>query len=157
MGADLSKYEIVGTGLRVYFPGLKSALIDQPKAPNRQIGGLSGGIDGGLAAKIIELIRADDTVTVSEMAESLGIPKRTIEREMKRAIIIGSPGAGKSTFARQVRDITGLPLYYLDMIWHLPDRITITKDEFDQKLMDILKTNTWIIHWRSALPEPKHV
>ena len=52
--------------------------------PNRQIGGLSGGIDGGLAAKIIELIRADDTVTVSEMAESLGIPKRTIEREMKR-------------------------------------------------------------------------
>jgi adenylate kinase family enzyme len=68
-----------------------------------------------------------------------------LRNRMKRAIIIGSPGAGKSTFARQVRDITGLPLYYLDMIWHLPDRTTITKDEFDQKLMDILKTNTWII------------
>ena len=64
---------------------------------------------------------------------------------MKRIIVIGSPGAGKSTFARQLRDITGLPLYYLDMIWHLPDRTTITKDEFDQKLMDILKTDTWII------------
>ena len=63
---------------------IKSALIDQPKVPNRQIGGLSGGIDGGLAEKIIEYIRAYDTVTVSEMAESLGIPKRTIEREMKR-------------------------------------------------------------------------
>ena len=84
LGAELPKYEIIGTGLRVYFPALKSALIDQPKAPNRQIGGLSGGIDGGLAEKIIEFIRADDTVTVSEMAESLGIPKRTIEREMKR-------------------------------------------------------------------------
>ena len=84
MGAELPKYEIIGTGLRVYFPALKSALIDQPKTPNRQNGGLSGGIDGGLAEKIIELIRVDDTVTVSEMAESLGIPKRTIEREMKR-------------------------------------------------------------------------
>ena len=27
---------------------------------------------------------------------------------MKRIIVIGSPGAGKSTFARQLRDITGL-------------------------------------------------
>ena len=33
LGADIPKYEIVGTGLRVYFPALKSALIDQPKAP----------------------------------------------------------------------------------------------------------------------------
>ena len=59
--------------------------------------------------------------------------------------MIGSPGAGKSTFARQLRDKTGLPLYYLDMIWHLPDRTTITKEEFDQKLMDILNTDSWII------------
>ena len=58
---------------------------------------------------------------------------------MKRIIVIGSPGAGKSTFARQLRDITGLPLYYLDMIWHLPDRTTITKDEFDQKLKSLMR------------------
>ena len=64
---------------------------------------------------------------------------------MKRIIVIGSPGAGKSTFARQLRDRTGLPLYYLDMIWHLPDRTNITKEEFDQKLRDILNTDSWII------------
>lgn len=64
---------------------------------------------------------------------------------MKRIIVIGSPGAGKSTFARQLRDKTGLPLYYLDMIWHLPDRTNITREEFDQKLRDILKTDSWII------------
>lgn len=64
---------------------------------------------------------------------------------MKRIIVIGSPGAGKSTFARQLRDKTGLPLYYLDMIWHLPDRTTITKEEFDRKLKDILNTDSWII------------
>ena len=63
----------------------------------------------------------------------------------KRVIVIGSPGAGKSTFARQLRDWVGLPLYYLDMIWHLPDRTTITAEEFDQKLMGILNSDRWII------------
>ena len=46
---------------------------------------------------------------------------------MKRVIVIGSPGAGKSTFAGKLRDRTGLPLYYLDMIWHLSDRTNITQ------------------------------
>ena len=63
---------------------MESALIDESKTPHRHDGGLSGGIDGGLAEKIIELIRIDGTVTVSAIAESLGIPKRTIEREMKK-------------------------------------------------------------------------
>lgn len=48
---------------------------------------------------------------------------------MKKVLILGCPGAGKSTFARKLRDKTGLPLYYLDMIWHKPDRTTITKQE----------------------------
>ena len=64
---------------------------------------------------------------------------------MKKVIIIGSPGAGKSTFARKLRDKTGLPLCYLDMIWHRPDRTTITREEFDSRLMDILVTDNWII------------
>ena len=68
----------------MYFPAFKSALIDQPNTQSRHGGGLSGGIDGGLAEKIMELISADDTITVSAIAELLGIPKRTIEREMKK-------------------------------------------------------------------------
>ena len=53
--------------------------------------------------------------------------------------MIGSPGAGKSTFSRKLRDKTGLPLHYLDMMWHLPDRTTISKEEFDNRLTEILK------------------
>lgn len=68
---------------------------------------------------------------------------------MKRIIVIGSPGAGKSTFSRQLRDKTGLPLYYLDMIWHLPDRTTITKDEFDEKLAEILKKDSLMWYKKS--------
>lgn len=64
---------------------------------------------------------------------------------LKRIIIIGSPGAGKSTFARKLRDITGLPLHYLDLIYHKPDRTTILREEFDAKLKEILASERWII------------
>ncbi len=64
---------------------------------------------------------------------------------MKKIIVIGSPGAGKSTFSRRLKNITGLPLYHLDMIWHKPDKTNISKEEFDRRLEDILVTDKWII------------
>ena len=64
---------------------------------------------------------------------------------MKRVIVIGCPGAGKSTFARQVQKKTGLPLYHLDMIWHKPDKTNISREEFDESLKEILSKDRWII------------
>ncbi|MGN1114490.1 MAG: adenylate kinase [Oscillospiraceae bacterium] len=64
---------------------------------------------------------------------------------MKKILVIGCPGSGKSTFARHLRDITGLPLYYLDMIWHKADKSNITESEFDCKLSRILSKDKWII------------
>lgn len=63
----------------------------------------------------------------------------------QKIIIIGSPGAGKSTFARKLRDITGLPLHYLDLLWHKPDRTTVSREEFYAKLEEILASDNWII------------
>lgn len=63
----------------------------------------------------------------------------------KKIIVIGSPGAGKSTFARKLRDKTGLPLYCLDMIWHKPDKTNVTVEEFDARLSEILDKDEWII------------
>ena len=62
-----------------------------------------------------------------------------------RIIIIGSPGAGKSTFARKLRDVSGLPLYYLDRIYHRADRTTVSRAEFDTALGRILDREKWII------------
>ena len=62
-----------------------------------------------------------------------------------KVLILGCPGAGKSTFARKLRDKTGLPLFYLDMIKHKLDRTTITSDEFDKKLREILDKSQWIM------------
>lgn len=80
IGAELPVYELTGTTLRIRFKALESALIDQPNTPNRQ----GGGIDGGLAERIIDLIRANNTITVLELSEALETPKRTVEREMKK-------------------------------------------------------------------------
>lgn len=62
-----------------------------------------------------------------------------------KAIVIGCPGAGKSTFARILHEKTHLPLYYLDMLWHKPDRTTVSRDEFDEGLKEILSKDEWII------------
>lgn len=64
---------------------------------------------------------------------------------MKKIIVIGCPGAGKSTFARELRDLTGLPLIYLDRLWHKADRTTVTRDEFDRTLTQAMAADEWII------------
>lgn len=64
---------------------------------------------------------------------------------MERVIVIGCPGGGKSTFSRELYKITGLPVFYLDMIYHKPDKTTVSNREFDEKLGDILNQDKWII------------
>lgn len=64
---------------------------------------------------------------------------------MKKIIVIGCPGSGKTTFAEKLRDRTGLPLFYLDAIWHKPDRTHISREEYDSRLSEILSLESWII------------
>lgn len=64
---------------------------------------------------------------------------------LERVLVIGSPGAGKSTLARGLRDALGLPLVYLDMIWHKPDGTNVTRAEFDERLTEALGGERWII------------
>ena len=64
---------------------------------------------------------------------------------MRKIIIIGCPGAGKSAFARKLNQKLSFPLYYLDMIWHKPDKTTCSREVFDGKLREILEKDTWII------------
>lgn len=64
---------------------------------------------------------------------------------MFKVIVIGCPGAGKSTFARKLRDAVKLPLFYLDVLWHRPDQTSVSRDEFDVCVDEIIKRDTWII------------
>ena len=64
---------------------------------------------------------------------------------MKRVTVIGCPGSGKTTFAEKLNKITALPLYYLDAIWHKPDKTHIPREEFDRRISEIFAADEWII------------
>lgn len=64
---------------------------------------------------------------------------------MLKVMVIGCPGAGKSTFARKLSNKTGIPLYYLDMLWHKPDRTNISREAFDAQLSEIFQKDKWIM------------
>lgn len=64
---------------------------------------------------------------------------------MKKVIVIGCPGSGKTTFALKLAEATSLPLYHLDAVWHKPDKTHIPREEFDERIGDIFKEDRWII------------
>jgi adenylate kinase family enzyme len=70
--------------------------------------------------------------------------KRTVKR-MRRAIIIGCPGSGKSTFARALQKKTGLPLVHLDCLYWREDRTTVSREEFDRLLEEAMQGECWLI------------
>ena len=64
---------------------------------------------------------------------------------MKRVIVIGCPGSGKSTFSRALQSATGLPLCYLDMLYWNADGTNVPKPVFDERLQQTLEKESWII------------
>ena len=56
------------------------------------------------------------------------------ENYMKKIIVIGSPGAGKSVFSQKLKKVTNLPLYHLDMLYHKKDGTHIFTETYGQHL-----------------------
>lgn len=65
--------------------------------------------------------------------------------QIKKVIVIGCPGSGKSTFSRALHKKTGIPLYYLDMMYWNADKTTVEKSVFLSRLAAALDTDAWII------------
>jgi adenylate kinase family enzyme len=64
---------------------------------------------------------------------------------MRRALIIGNSGSGKSTFARALGDKTGLPVTHIDQIFWRPGWVQTPKDEYVARLEAVLARDAWII------------
>ena len=64
---------------------------------------------------------------------------------MRKVIIIGCPGSGKSTFAKALQDKTGLPLFHLDMMYWNADRTVVSREVFRERLNTVLQQERWII------------
>ena len=64
---------------------------------------------------------------------------------MKKIIVIGCPGSGKSTFSRALHKITGIPLFHLDMMYWNSDKTAVEKSVFRERLLKTIQKNEWII------------
>ncbi len=64
---------------------------------------------------------------------------------MKKIIVIGCPGSGKSTFSRSLNEKIGIPLYHLDMMYWNADKTTVEKSVFLARLAEVLEGDEWII------------
>jgi len=64
---------------------------------------------------------------------------------MKKVIVIGCPGSGKSTFSKSLHKITGIPLFHLDMLFWNEDKTTVEKSVFLDRLLKTLENSEWII------------
>lgn len=64
---------------------------------------------------------------------------------MDRVLIIGSPGAGKSTFSQKLASVTGLPLIHLDQEFWQPGWKMTPADQWRDKLHEMVAGERWII------------
>lgn len=64
---------------------------------------------------------------------------------MQKIMIIGSSGAGKTTLARTLHELTGLELLPLDRYYFLPNWVECAPDEWAIKVKQLSEKPTWII------------
>lgn len=64
---------------------------------------------------------------------------------MKRVLVLGSGGSGKSTFARKIAEKTGLPLYHLDALFWKPGWVQPKPEEWKKTVSDLVEQEHWII------------
>lgn len=74
---------------------------------------------------------------------------------MKKVIIIGGNGSGKTTFAYKLAEKTKLPLVHTDSIYWQDNWKSVSREEFDGILRKELKKEEWIIDGNNirSIPE----
>lgn len=64
---------------------------------------------------------------------------------MRRVLVIGPGGAGKSTFARSLAERTGLPLIHLDTLYWRPGWIATPNEQWDRVVDELLTREAWVM------------
>jgi adenylate kinase family enzyme len=64
---------------------------------------------------------------------------------MQRVLVMGSSGSGKSTFARRLSDMTGIPFVSLDALFWKPGWVASDKAEFRERLTEVALQPRWIV------------
>lgn len=79
--------------------------------------------------------------------------KKCYTGNMKKIMLIGSCGAGKSTFAKRLHEILAIDIIHLDQYYWKPNWIKTEKDEWQNKISKLLEKDEWIMdgNYRSTM------
>ena len=74
---------------------------------------------------------------------------------MKRILVLGSSGSGKSTFARKLGQQLHIEVIHLDSHYWEPDWTNASDEEWGQKLAQLLAKESWIMdgNYPASLPK----
>ncbi len=64
---------------------------------------------------------------------------------MNRVAVFGNAGGGKSTLARHIAEITGLPLHIVDKLQFRPGGDAVPHAEYLKAHAELLRQDTWVI------------
>ena len=64
---------------------------------------------------------------------------------MKRVLVIGSGGAGKSTFARRLGERLGVPVIHLDRVYWRAGWVETPKEEWKKKVEELCAGDSWVM------------
>ncbi len=64
---------------------------------------------------------------------------------IKKVLVLGCCGAGKSTFSKKLHSILKLPLIHLDKHYHKPNWKEPKKDAWEKIVHDLLQKPSWIM------------
>lgn len=64
---------------------------------------------------------------------------------MEKIIVIGIPGAGKSTFSKRLGSLLNIPVYHLDKYFWGDNMQEMSQNDFRQMQVDLMKEDQWVI------------
>lgn len=73
---------------------------------------------------------------------------------LKKILVLGSSGAGKSTFARELGARLGIEAIHLDSYYWQPDWVSTPPEEWEERVRKLLEGESWVMdgNYRSSLP-----
>ena len=73
-----------------------------------------------------------------------GTPKKSVAG-CRRWLIVGASGGGKSTLAREMAELLGLPIIHLDQHFWNPGWVETDRKEWGHKVVELSSQDAWIM------------
>lgn len=77
--------------------------------------------------------------------------------DLRRILVLGCPGGGKTTFALALRQRLRLPVVHLDQLYWNPDATNVSEAVFDARLAQALAQDRWIIDGNYSRTLPRRL